>query len=86
VSYRVELTPAAQRQIDKLPRSVQRQVIERIAALANEPRPAGCVRLSGEEVWRVRAGDYRVVYAIEDAALLVTIVKAAHRRDVYRDL
>jgi mRNA interferase RelE/StbE len=86
VSYRVELTPAAQRQIDKLPRSVQRQVIERIAALANEPRPAGCVRLSGEEVRRVRAGDYRVVYAIEDASLLVTIVKAAHRRDIYRDL
>ena len=58
-----------------------------ILALAENPRPSGCVKLSGlENLWRVRVGDYRILYSIEDQQLIVLIVSVAHRREVYRGL
>lgn len=85
--YRVQVSPAAGREIKKLPRAVQALIIGLLRGLAVDPRPTGCKQMTGPEgFYRVRSGDYRAIYAIEDAALLVTIVKVAHRRDVYRDL
>ena len=56
-----------------------------ILALAENPRPPGCLKLSGEEsLWRIRVGDYRVVYQVQDAVLLVLVVKLGHRREIYR--
>lgn len=55
-----------------------------IDALAVEPRPPGVVRLAGRDDFRIRVGDYRIVYAVDDAALLVLVARIAHRRDVYR--
>jgi len=76
MSYQVEITPAAQRQIKKLPLDVQQRIIERLEALAVEPRPPRVVKLEGEEsLYRVRVGDYRIVYKIEDDILLILIVK-----------
>ncbi|QCR43355.1 type II toxin-antitoxin system RelE/ParE family toxin [Curtobacterium sp. SGAir0471] len=83
--YRVEFTSSAARAIRKLPKNVRTRLLDAVAALADEPRPPGARKLAGAEIaWRVRAGDYWVIYEIEDLALLVTVVRAAHRREVYR--
>ncbi len=85
MSYQVEITPAAQRQIKKLSPDVQQRIIERLEALAVEPRPPRVVKLEGEEsLYRVRVGNYRIVYKIEDDILLILVAKIGHRRDVYR--
>lgn len=85
--YRVVGAPAVRCAIKKLPRAAQASIIDVLRGLAADPRPSGCEHLSGSEgFYRVRSGDYRVVYAIDDPAFLVTVVKVAHRRDVYRDL
>ena len=87
MTYRVLVAPAARREIKKLPRTVQAIIIEVLRDLASDPRPSGCKQLHGTEGFsRVRSGDYRAVYTVEDLVLLVTVVKVAHRRDVYRDL
>lgn len=81
--YRISLAPKAARQFAKLPRTDQQRIGTRISALAENPRPRGVVKLSGVEgVYRVRVGDYRVIYRIEDDELLV--LKIGHRRDVYK--
>jgi mRNA interferase RelE/StbE len=83
--YSVEIEVRAAREIRALPRREQEHVIARTEALARNPRPPGCVKLSGHsELWRVRSGNYRIVYQIEDERLLVIVVKVGHRRDVYR--
>ena len=82
--YKIEIKRSAQKEIRKLTRKKDRQrIIARIAALAEEPRPPGCQKLSGQEAYRVRQGVYRIVYTISDDVLTVTVVKVGHRRDVY---
>ena len=67
MAYKVEITPAAQRTIKKLPKNIQRLIIAKIELLANEPRPGGVVKLSAtESLYRVRTGDYRIIYEIRD--------------------
>jgi len=83
-SYKLLIKPSAAKELEALPTKDRRKVITKIEALANEPRPHGCEKLSGQEQYRVRQGDYRVVYGIDDAAQTVLIVKVGHRRDVYR--
>ena len=83
--YVVEFDPRVLKELSKLDKSVARRVFTAINALATEPRPAGCRSLTGYPgLWRIRVGDYRVVYAIEDAVLTVCVVKVGHRREVYR--
>lgn len=85
MTYEVEITPAAQRTIKKLPKNIQRKIIEIIELLALEPRPVGVVKLSAKEnLYRVRTGDYRVIYKIQDKFLPIVITKVGHRRDVYQ--
>lgn len=84
MTYRVEFTRAAARQIKKLPRAAQTRVLEAIVGLDGEPRPRGSRKLAGEEAaWRIRVGDYRVIYDLLDSTLTVTVIGAAHRREVY---
>jgi len=84
VTYRVEFTAAAARQMKKLPRPARDRVLEAIDGLADTPRPHGAKKLVGEQTaWRIRIGDYRVIYDILDEQLTVTVVRAAHRREVY---
>jgi len=59
-------------------------ILKRIEALADDPRPPGCEKLSGQERYRIRQGAYRILYEIEDHRLVITVVKIGHRRDVYR--
>jgi mRNA interferase RelE/StbE len=75
---------SAERELRALPKADLRRITGRIHNLAHDPRPPGHEKLSGQDHYRVRQGDYRVVYAIDDDRLLITIVKIGHRREVYR--
>lgn len=81
--YKIEIKRSAQKEIKKLPDTVLKRVVEKITSLAQDPRPDGCKKLSGEEKYRVRVGDYRILYSIKDDVLLIYVVKVAHRKDVY---
>lgn len=85
-AYDLRITAAAAKELDRLPREKDRRaVLGRILALADEPRPPGCVKLSGEKsLYRVRQGRYRIVYAIEDDRLVIVVIRIAHRKEVYR--
>ncbi|MGO1508388.1 MAG: type II toxin-antitoxin system RelE family toxin [Microbacteriaceae bacterium] len=84
MSYSVDFTAAAARQVKKMPRPARDRVLDAINTLADTPRPHGAKKLVGEKrAWRIRVGDYRVIYDVFDAQLTVTIVRAAHRREVY---
>jgi mRNA interferase RelE/StbE len=90
LSYRIELTNAASKELKRLQKRIQPRIMksigERISALAKDPRPPSVEKIEGEDnLWRVRAGkDYRIVYTIKDEVLLVVIVRIGHRREVYR--
>jgi mRNA interferase RelE/StbE len=85
VTYEVALTPAAARQLHRLDRQAQRRLQAVIDLLADEPRPPAAKQLvGGAGQWRVRTGDFRVVYEIQDARLLVLVVAVGHRREIYR--
>jgi mRNA interferase RelE/StbE len=83
--YALQFRPAALRQLRKLPRDALQRIRAATEALRDEPRPEGATKLAGaHDLWRIRVGNYRVVYAIDDDVLVVTVVRAAHRREVYR--
>jgi mRNA interferase RelE/StbE len=84
--YKIELRRLAQRSLDKLPTRDFDAVLSTVKALADSPRPKGVEKLKGVGLWRVRQGDYRVVYSIEDTQRLVVIVRVGHRREIYRSL
>ena len=73
------------RDLRGIPQADVRRILERIETLRDEPRPAGSVKLSAQERYRLRQGNYRILYTIADAEVVVEIVKVAHRRDVYRE-
>ncbi|QOD02665.1 type II toxin-antitoxin system RelE/ParE family toxin [Pseudarthrobacter sp. BIM B-2242] len=83
--YAVEFTTGAAKEIRKLDAGVRRRILSSVAALAEDPRPAGCKKLVGEQnAWRVRIADYRVLYEIHDEVLTVTVARVAHRLEVYK--
>ena len=85
VKYRVSIKRSAVKEIEAIPQKKERQrVIRRIGQLANDPRPPGSRKLSGNDKYRVRQGSYRIVYSIENKELIVVVVKVGHRKDVYR--
>lgn len=87
MQYRIEFRPAAFRDLRRIPNPYRSRLLAAIAALADTPRPPNSVQLKGPEGFhRVRVGDYRIVYLIEDRVLLVCVVRVAHRKDVYRGL
>ncbi len=85
MTYRVSLTPTAARQLRKFDPHARRRIQAVLELLAVEPRPPAATRLvGGSGEWRVRTGDYRVVYDIEDDKLLVLVLRVGHRREIYR--
>ncbi|MBI1318128.1 MAG: type II toxin-antitoxin system RelE/ParE family toxin [Candidatus Hydrogenedens sp.] len=85
--YRIEWKSSALREFRKLPANVRDSVRCRIEGLADEPRPSGCKKLSGiQGVFRVRDGDYRILYEIEDEAIVIVILRVRHRGESYRGL
>ena len=85
VDYRVSLTASAEKELHLLPARVVARVVQRLDRLAVAPRPSGCKKLQGGvNEWRIRVGDYRIVYEIDDVARTVDVTRIAHRREVYR--
>ena len=85
VRYRVEISRSAAKEIRAIGRKAdRRRVVDRIGALAHDPRPPGCSKLTGSEAYRIRQGVYRIVYTVADDVLTVEVVRVGHRRDVYR--
>ena len=83
-NYSVFIKPSAAKELEGLPDKDRRRIARRIQDLAADPRPPGCETLTGDDRFRVRQGDYRVVYAVDDRAREVVVVKIGNRRDVYR--
>lgn len=83
-SYKLVFKKSVAKDLRQLPRQDVKRILQRIRSLADDPRPAGCERLSGQERYRVRQGVYRIIYEIEDTRLVVLVVKVAHRREAYR--
>ena len=84
LKYSLEIRRSAQRELDALDDALFTRIDRKILALADDPRPPGCRKLKGyKDQWRVRVGDWRMVYIIDDAARLVSIMRIAHRREVY---
>jgi mRNA interferase RelE/StbE len=82
--YSVHIRRSAAKELEAVPLKDRTRLIKRIQGLAREPRPPGCEKLSGEEKYRLRQGDYRILYEIVDQRLIVTVVRIGNRRDVYR--
>lgn len=83
--YRVLIKPSAVKELERIPRKKDRQrIVERISALADDPRPHGSQKLSGKDRFRLRQGSYRIIYSIEDDALVIYVIKIGHCNDVYR--
>ena len=84
MSYRILILPRAQRDLAAAS-SPQFETLEtKLLALGEDPRPPGCQKLSKREGWRIRVGDYRIIYEIDDAQKFVTILRVGHRREIYR--
>lgn len=83
-SYRVLITKAASKELEAVPQKDRQRIVTRIQQLADDPRPPGCEKLSGEDKYRLRQGDYRILYEIVDDTLVVTVIRIGNRKDVYR--
>jgi mRNA interferase RelE/StbE len=84
--YDVVLTTAAERDLRRIAKKARKDaaaLVKAIRSLGDDPRPPGCKKLSGRPAWRIRIGTYRVIYEVDDGNLVVTVVRAGHRRDVY---
>jgi mRNA interferase RelE/StbE len=84
VIYTVVVTKSAQKQLLGFPVEVRKRISERIEALAAVPRPADVKKLRGRDAWRIRVGDYRVIYEIHDKILRVIVINVGHRGEIYR--
>ncbi len=83
--YKVDVGSKASKFLRKQSASIQHQIVRKLRELEHNPRPAGCKRLQGNrDLYRIRSGDYRIIYTIKDNQLLVLVVQIGHRRDVYR--
>jgi mRNA interferase RelE/StbE len=83
-AYRVYFRASVEKDFASIPKSDLRKILQRIKALAEDPRPSGCEKLTGQERYRVRQGRYRIIYSIQDKELTVWVVKVGHRKDIYR--
>jgi mRNA interferase RelE/StbE len=84
MTYNIEIKRSAQKQLAKISKPFSEVIYEKILALENNPRPIGCIKLTGREGWRIRVGDYRIVYEIKDHVLLIIVIDIDHRKQVYK--
>ncbi len=84
MSYQVNILRQSQKALGNLPQEDYERVRDSILKLAQQPRPSGCLKLSRRDGWRIRIGNYRVIYEINDRDKIVTILSIGHRRDIYR--
>lgn len=82
--YQVKLISQVQKDLERLPRNVFNRIVKELTELQNNPRPHGSIKLTQTEGYRVRAGDYRILYRIEDSDKIIYVYRVKHRREVYR--
>ncbi len=82
--YRIEVKRSAQKELLQIPQLYKTRIIEAIDALAEEPRPPGVKKLKGEEAYRIRVADYRVIYSIEDVIKVIEVQRIRHRKEAYK--
>jgi mRNA interferase RelE/StbE len=82
--YKIEIKRSATKELEKIPKQDRDRIIQRILSLAADPRPPQSTKLSGEEKYRIRQGNYRVLYQIYDEVVTIVVVRIAHRREVYK--
>lgn len=83
-SYKIVIKKSATKEIERIEKKDRIRIIEKIRTLALDPHPTGCKKLSGQEKYRIRQGNYRILYQVIDTKLIVNAVKVGHRRDVYK--
>jgi mRNA interferase RelE/StbE len=83
-AYKLFFKKSVQKDFDAIPKKDPIRILNRIKAFAENPRPKGCEKLTGQERYRLRQGQYRIVYSIQDDELTVWVVKVGHRKDIYR--
>jgi len=81
--YTVLILPSAQKQLNKLPNAIATRIEDKMMELGQDSRPSGCKKPKGRDAWRIRIGDYRIIYEINDGRLIVTVITIGHRREVY---
>lgn len=85
-TYAVEFLPSAEKALQRLPIAAQRRIVLAAGALADHSRPTGSIKLAGDEIaWRIRVGDYRILYEVHDRRLVVLVVRIGRQKDVYRN-
>ena len=82
--YEIFFKESVWKDLKKIPKRELKKILSRVEKLGNDPRPMGCEKLTGEELYRIRQGNYRVVYSIQDNEPTVWVIKVGHRKDVYR--
>ena len=82
--YQIILSNAAAKQLRKLPTPIAQRIQVQLLELENDPRPTGCKKLVNVEAWRIRIGDYRVIYEILDEILVISVIEIGHRKEVYK--
>jgi mRNA interferase RelE/StbE len=82
--YQVIILKSVRKELDRLPDDVASRIMARLAGLETNPRPADVKKLKGRDAWRIRVGDYRVIYEIHDRVLQVIVITVGHRREIYR--
>jgi mRNA interferase RelE/StbE len=85
-NYKLVFKKSVTKDLRPVPNKDVKRILQRIEALATDPRPVGCEKLSGQGKYRIRQGIYRIIYEIKDEELIITIVKVGHRRDVYKNI
>jgi len=83
-AYKIYFRESVEKDFAAIPKSDLKKILQRIRTLAEDPRPSGCEKLTGQERYRLRQGRYRIVYSIQDKDLTVWVVKLGHRKDIYR--
>jgi mRNA interferase RelE/StbE len=84
MSYEISILRRASKELAKLPQNDCKKISNAINDLAINPRPLGCKKLKGRPAWRIRVGDYRIIYEISDQKLIIVVIDVGHRRDIYR--
>ena len=83
-SYRLLIKPSAAKELEAVPRKDRQRLVTRLRQLSTDPRPPGCEKLSGHDLFRIRQGNYRLLYSVQDAELIILVIRIGHRREVYR--
>ena len=84
MKFQIILPKSVQKELDRLPDEIANRMLARLAGLETNPRPADVKKLKGRDAWRIRVGDYRVIYEIHDRILQIIVITVGHRREIYR--